>query len=116
MTQIITRKEAIARGIQKYFTGVPCKNGHIVERYTVTSSCTQCLCSYQKKLRTRLNCAKAHEAWGYVNLDTKINPIDLSLMRDVADLLNESRNTGDLTNIEVISRFIHSMKLAKEFK
>ena len=40
--QIITRKEAIAQGLKRYFTGKPCKNGHIAERYCSTKSCLTC--------------------------------------------------------------------------
>lgn len=41
--QIITRSEAINRKILRYFTGVPCKRGHLVERYTLNSACIDCL-------------------------------------------------------------------------
>jgi len=31
--QIITRKEAREKGLKRYFTGKPCKRGHVAERY-----------------------------------------------------------------------------------
>tara|TARA_R110000782_G_C14715834_1_gene403672 strand:- start:6 stop:872 length:867 start_codon:yes stop_codon:yes gene_type:complete len=31
--QIITRKEAREKGLSRYFTGKPCKHGHVAERY-----------------------------------------------------------------------------------
>lgn len=40
--KIITRQEAIARGLTKYYNGKPCKRGHDCERYTLTSNCAQC--------------------------------------------------------------------------
>lgn len=40
--EIISRKEAKAKGLVRYFTGVPCTNGHIAERYTKKSMCTVC--------------------------------------------------------------------------
>lgn len=40
--EIITRKEAMERGLNKYFTGNPCKYGHIEERYTISKGCTRC--------------------------------------------------------------------------
>lgn len=40
--EIISRQEAKARGLVRYFTGIPCKNGHIAERYTKKSTCVVC--------------------------------------------------------------------------
>jgi hypothetical protein len=38
---LITRKEAQAAGLKKYFTGKPCKEGHVSERY-VNGGCIGC--------------------------------------------------------------------------
>lgn len=41
--EIITRKEAIERGLKHYYTGVPCKRGgHVTERVTSSSTCCEC--------------------------------------------------------------------------
>ena len=40
---IISRAEAKAIGYKKYFTGKPCKHGHISERYTNSKHCIDCL-------------------------------------------------------------------------
>ena len=37
----VSRKEAKSRGLNRYFTGKPCKHGHISERYTY-GGCVQC--------------------------------------------------------------------------
>jgi len=39
--EIITREEAKGRGLKKYYTGKPCKRGHVGERY-VTGACVTC--------------------------------------------------------------------------
>ena len=39
---IITRREAKSRGLSRYFTGKPCKHGHIALRDTVNGSCIEC--------------------------------------------------------------------------
>jgi hypothetical protein len=31
--EIISREEAKAQGLTRYFTGKPCRNGHLAERY-----------------------------------------------------------------------------------
>jgi len=43
---IISRKDARLRGLSRYFTGNPCKHGHIVERTTNSSSCIECSKKY----------------------------------------------------------------------
>ena len=40
--QIISRKEAIAQGLSRYFTGEPCGHGHIDERYVSGKTCRAC--------------------------------------------------------------------------
>jgi len=37
-----TRAEAKALGSTEYFTGAPCKHGHVTSRYTANGTCTQC--------------------------------------------------------------------------
>lgn len=41
--EIITRAEARARGLKRYFTALPCRHGHVCERYAVGNGCTECL-------------------------------------------------------------------------
>lgn len=55
--KIITRAEAKALGLKRYFTGVPCKRGHIAERSTSKSMCWAC-----KAEDNRLATAKDPEA------------------------------------------------------
>ena len=40
--EIITRKEAKEKGLTRYFTGKPCKHGHVAERYTIYKDCVVC--------------------------------------------------------------------------
>ncbi len=42
MPNIISRKDAKAYGLVRYFTGKPCKHGHVAERHTCNSSCVDC--------------------------------------------------------------------------
>lgn len=45
--KIISRQEAISQGLSTYFTGKPCKNGHISPR-TITGACIQCRTEWGK--------------------------------------------------------------------
>lgn len=47
--QVINRKDAWKAGKLRYFTGNPCKNGHIAERYVSNSCCTGCLAPYKAR-------------------------------------------------------------------
>ena len=40
--KIISREEAKALGLKRYFTGEPCSNGHICERLTTNWCCVTC--------------------------------------------------------------------------
>ena len=39
--KIISRKEALEQGLKRYFTGKPCKNGHVASR-TLNGNCFEC--------------------------------------------------------------------------
>ncbi len=42
MNTIITLKEAREKGLKFYFTGTPCKRGHVVKRYVLGRTCVAC--------------------------------------------------------------------------
>jgi hypothetical protein len=48
MPEIISRGEAIERGLKRYFTGKPCKRGHIFERHVADKNCIECRKEKQK--------------------------------------------------------------------
>lgn len=47
--EIISRKEAISKGLKYYFTGKPCKYGHISRRISINGTCNCCK-AYTDKL------------------------------------------------------------------
>ena len=63
--EVISRSEAIARGLKFYCTGKPCKNGHIAIRRTNDCICSAC----QKILRANWREAnrEQHNSWGKRN-------------------------------------------------
>ena len=56
MREIITRAEAKARGLKRYFTGKPCCNGHICERL-VLGGCIKCRSERRKVNRVCRKCS-----------------------------------------------------------
>lgn len=49
----ITLAEARAAGLIRYFTGAPCRRGHIAERYTNGATCVQCLYEHRAQESAR---------------------------------------------------------------
>lgn len=39
---LISKKEALQKGLKKYFTGIPCKHNHLCERLVVDRHCIEC--------------------------------------------------------------------------
>ena len=67
--QIITRKEAIAQGLNRFFTGKPCKHGHIAEKYVYNWRCLGCtnaanVAYYEKNRESQI---KKSIQWGANN-------------------------------------------------
>jgi hypothetical protein len=52
--EIISRKEAMERGLKYYFTGKPCKHGHIEKRHTKRKVCAGCDKYHKKVITERL--------------------------------------------------------------
>lgn len=47
--ECISRKDAIQKGLSKYYTGRPCRRGHVAERYTA-GACVQCISERKAEL------------------------------------------------------------------
>lgn len=48
---IISRKDALAQGLSRYFTGVPCRRGHIAERIASKAACSICVSENDRKFK-----------------------------------------------------------------
>jgi transposase len=44
---IVSRSEAAALGLPRYFTGKPCKRGHVTERRTDNADCFDCIAMFK---------------------------------------------------------------------
>jgi hypothetical protein len=42
MLQSVPRRSALSEGLPRYFTGIPCKNGHVAQRLTKNRECIAC--------------------------------------------------------------------------
>lgn len=80
MPEIITRAEARAGGLKRFFTGKPCKHGHISERYVSDRCCATCEREGKRRYRAthpdhQAKATKRHCEW------RKKNPIRLAAWR-----------------------------------
>lgn len=46
--ETISRQDAIKKGLSYYFTGVPCKHGHVAKRHVKACVCVECLAIWRK--------------------------------------------------------------------
>lgn len=47
--EIISQDNAKAKGLKRYFSGLPCENGHLAERYASCHQCVECAKIYRKR-------------------------------------------------------------------
>ena len=72
----ISRKQAKSEGKTRYFTGKPCKHGHIAERYTSVGTCVQC----NRDARST-----------YVNIYVLVHRDDVEMVKDFTAALKTGR-------------------------
>lgn len=105
--EIVTRKEAIERGLKRYFTGKPCKYGHISEKVTSSATCCECQSlkkqtpEYKEKVRQHNELTKEYRKERYRNNRRQI----LEKQREYV-----------LRNWEKVSKRTAAMRATDEFK
>ncbi len=79
---IISKQDAIRIGLKKYFTGKPCKHGHISHRYIQSNSCMECINENVKKWSRNNNarCASNMRLW------RKRNPERVKIIGDKSNV------------------------------
>jgi hypothetical protein len=61
MSEVISREEARAEGLTRYFTGKPCKHGHVAERHVASCGCM--VCRREIKERDPYHAARGRDSW-----------------------------------------------------
>jgi hypothetical protein len=81
MPKIITRKEAIAKGLRRYFTGKPCKRGHVFER-SIKGNCLVCskisMKKYNQSDQGKDNLRKSQKKYNQSNKGKAVRAIAMS--------------------------------------
>lgn len=55
---VVTRAEALAAGMPRFFTGMPCRRQHVSQRMTKNEGCYHCAAEWKAANRDRLNAAE----------------------------------------------------------
>ena len=76
--EIISREQAKERGLKRYYTGSPCRHGHLVERQTSDGRCIECRdinskIQYEKSREERLKRRKEYYQENKAKTLAKIN-------------------------------------------
>lgn len=71
------REMAMQNGHPYYTTGLPCKNGHVAARYTLSSVCVQCHRERSKKNADKVRNAAYNAGMGFRTPTTPVHPDDL---------------------------------------
>lgn len=93
--EITSRSEARSRGLSQYFTGIPCRNGHVTYRYTQSGTCSGCIRSYsappevlQQRVETRSRIGEM------ISFRARIHTSDLAFFRSIVIGASQVREPG----------------------
>lgn len=103
-------KEAKVLGLSRYFTGTPCKRGHVAERFASTASCIECMRGHFSKWREKNAEAdrKASREWQKNNREKVI----AAIARYEAGKDLRTPLWADLKAIEAV--YIEAQRLSRE--
>ncbi len=79
---IISKKEAMRESLRTYFTGKPCKKGHVYTRYVISGACCICIKGYNRRLRGKI------KAYRFDIIDER----DVPTAQEFVNSLNLARN------------------------
>jgi hypothetical protein len=95
---LVTRKSAKAQGLKRYFTGRPCKNGHVDERFTSVSTCLSCADMYERQKRPGY-ASGLQNFYAVVGKDNPLSPVDMQIL---AEIYSRNPVLGDIATIHVL--------------
>lgn len=82
--EITSRTAAIHYGEKTYFTGEPCKNGHIAKRYTLNGSCADCVNGYVSPEEREAKKARCAAILKMVPIRLRCYDVDLEVIKAAA--------------------------------
>lgn len=89
MEKKLTRKDAASRGLLKYTTGKPCRNGHNTYRYTKTGVCVGCTRLHSQRYAKQL---AATNVSGFITVTYRIHKADAPVVERLVSALILARS------------------------
>ena len=107
---ITTRSEAARNGNTKYYTGNPCKRGHLARRYTITAACTMCVSQKRRSVRQDIERAQELGKLGYLVPNIQIHESDVPLLKDIVKIINGWRaNPESDTKLAMLGAYVQAL-------
>lgn len=69
--KIINLKAAKSKELKRYFTGEPCKYGHVCERYTCSRRCVECMRIFMRRPDQRARLTIYGRIWRSINIHAR---------------------------------------------
>ena len=118
MSDTMTRKQAAEKGMHRYFTGKPCKNGHASLRFTATGACSDCLKLYSQKYRNEMHQNKIRKKlwhkYGSIEVTVQVDPRDKEFIIAMAELCRLYHITEKEDDLKLISDIARA-QLGKDY-
>lgn len=92
MPDIVDRNTAHRMGMTRFFTGEPCKRGHVAQRYVDSSNCVECHKIYRKKFRP--SHAHIHRHYRFAGLEPVelwVHPADRETVDAIVNSMRDDR-------------------------
>src|SRR5574343_1001774 len=109
-----TRKAALTKGATQYFTGKPCKHGHVSARRTVTGECIACraeaLAAWRAKNPQKV---QAHNKTQYTKFFDKIKNAVGKYRAMHVDELNAKKRVYQKNNLHMYAKIKAKRKAAQ---
>lgn len=113
MEILITRADAIKQGLSHYFTGNPCKHGHICKRFTVSGNCTYCAAKSYKDNPGKAQVARAKYRAKYPE---KIQSDRAKYRIENPDKLKAYNAKRRATKLQAIPKWVNLGNVTKVYK
>lgn len=103
---VISREDARAQGLKRFYSNEPCKNGHVCQRYVSSGMCTQC-CDNQRREWRATNPERTrqlHREWRKKNPDKEREShlkSNAKWWASSKDEINKRRRQWRLDNLEL---------------
>ena len=106
----VSRSEAKAAGVPQYFTGKPCRQGHLAPKFTCSGSCTECLAvrrrEYMREWSAKNSEVKKQRAaeWYDKNREEIIERVRTNYYKDIDASRQRARDYAATHRKEAVKR------------